>query len=391
MKHTLFFFLFGYALTCCSPMDKMNVIDYHVIKYETAGYDQFDKFHPLLAEYKDFFIFFDKTLEFKVAAISYPTIDPNGNPVEASGLVFHPINKKSKGVIDFLPSAHMDNDGGGTDEMYPEEAVLILMGFTLILPDLIGSGTSKDKYIPFLMAENTGKVAYDMRRAAAQYLWDEFHYVFPSETTIMGYSLGGSAALATQKYYEAHHSNTVHVKEVFAGGGVYDLPAAFEAFARDGISTYPAIPKAILAFKHYYFDYYGYDLDLSKIFIGDLLHNCDDWFSGAYKSSEIRDKIGSDLHDYMHPDFFKPWDQQNDELKKLQPLLFSNSVSEGWIPKAPIHLTHAKNDLLAPTECADAAVKKLRRAGANLSYSTYPGSHMSVAVLFFIRNILRFL
>ena len=391
MKQTFYFLLLSSLFACCTPMDQMELNPYSIIKYETAGYADFDKFHPIMGEYKEFFIFFDKELEFRVTAISYPTVDPNGEPVEASGLVYHPVNRKSRGVIDFLPSAHMDNDGGGTDQMYAEEAVLILMGYTIIMPDLIGSGISKDKYIPFLMSENTGRVAYDMRRAAAQYLWDEFGYTLPSETIIMGYSLGGSAALATQKYYETHHANTVKVKEVYAGGGAYDLPAAFAAFAKTGLCVYPAVAKTILAFKHYYFDYYGLELDLGQIFTGDLVLHCEDWFSGHYKSSEIVAKIGTDLHAYMHPDFFKPWDQQNDELKKLQPLLISNSVSEGWRPKAPIHLTHANNDLLAPTECADAVVKKLRRAGANVSYSTYPGNHMSVAVFFFIRNILRFL
>ena len=393
MKRTLFFIFWGFALVGCTDihMDQMERCDYSIIKYEIADYADFGKFHPILGEYKDFFFFFDKGLEFKVTAISYPTVDPNGEPVEASGLVYHPLNRKSKGVIDFLPSAHMDNDGGGTDQMYAQEAVLILMGYTVIMPDLIGSGISKEKQIPFLIAENTGRVAYDMRRAAAQYLWDEFGYKLPSETIIMGYSLGGSAALATQKYYEANHSNTVKVKEVYAGGGAYDLPAAFGAFAQTGLCVYPAIAKTILAYKHYYFDYHGLELDLGQIFIGDLLLNCDDWFSGVYMSTEIVEKIGTDLHAYMHPDFFKPFEQQNAEFKKLQPFLFVNSVSEGWRPKAPIHMTHAQNDLLAPTECADAAVKKLRRAGANVAYSTYPGTHMSVAIFFFIRNILRFL
>ncbi|MCL1974226.1 MAG: hypothetical protein FWG54_05360 [Bacteroidetes bacterium] len=391
MRQTFYFLLLSFSLACCTQMDQMERSDYSVIKYEIAGYAEFDRFHPLLADYKDLFVFFDKELIFKVAAISYPTVDPSGAPVEASGLVFHPINKKSRGVIDFLPSAHMDSEGGGTDEMYAEEAVLILMGYTVIMPDLIGSGISKEKYMPFLMAENTGRVAYDMRRAAAQYLWDEFRYPFPSETIIMGYSLGGSAALATQKYYETYHSNTVKVTKVFAGGGVYDLPTAFDVFAQTGIATYPAIPKTILAFKHYYFDLIGRELDLGQIFIGDLLTNCEEWFSGAYRSGEIRRMIGTDLHAYMHPDFFKPSDQQNDEFKKLQPFLKENSVTQGWIPKAPIYLTHAREDNLAPVECAEAAVKKLREVGANISLRTYPGDHMSVAIFFFIRNILRFL
>jgi len=230
-----------------------------------------------------------------------------------------------------------------------------------------------------------------MRRAAAQYLWDEFRYVFPAETIIMGYSLGGSAALATQKYYETYHANTVKVKEVYASSGAYNLEVAFEAFAKTGFSDYPAIPSIILAFKHYYFDDRGLELDLTQIFKGDLLANYKDWYSGKYKSVEIMEMLGTDLHAYLHEDFFKPLDQQNETLKSLHPHLKENSLTEGWRPQAPIYLTHAKDDTFVPTECAEVAVKNLRRAGANISYISYPGTHNTVGYLWFIRSLLRFL
>ena len=202
MKFILSFTLFSFALFCCTPMDSslMDSIEYTVLKQENANFSQAVNFHEIIGDYMKYHPFMDKNITFRIAALSYPTVDPNGIPVMASGLVFHPINKKSKGVIDFMPTAHIDSEGGGTDEMYPVEGLLILLGYTVIVPDLLGSGVSKDMPIPFLLVENTGRVSYDMRCAAAQYLWDEFRYVLPLETMILGYSLGGSAALATQKY-----------------------------------------------------------------------------------------------------------------------------------------------------------------------------------------------
>ena len=364
----------------------MDPIEYSILKYENGDASSIDKFYPLAADVLKYYPLLDKKLTFRITAISYPTVDPNGKEVIASGLVFHPLNKKSKGFIDFMPSAHIDNDGGGTDEMYAVEALLILFGYTIIMPDMIGSGISKDLVIPFLMVENSGRVAWDMRRAAAQYLWDEFRYSMPTETMIMGYSLGGNLALAAQKYYETNHANAVKVTEVHAGGGVYDLSAAFSAFARKGTTLYPAIPKAILAFDHYYEDL---NLDFSQVFCGDLLASYDDWFSGRYKAAQLMHWLSTDLHAYMHPDFFVPFDQQNAEFKKLQDLLKENSVSEGWKPKAPIYLTHSNADGLAPLENAEAAVRTLRRAGANVAFSTYPGDHENAGIVFFLKNILR--
>jgi pimeloyl-ACP methyl ester carboxylesterase len=302
-------------------------------------------------------------------------------------MVYHPINKKSKGVIDFLPTAHLDKYGGGSDVFYAIEGMLVYFGYTVIMADLIGSGTTKDLPIPFLMAENTGRVAYDMRRAAAQYLWDEFRYQLPTETTIMGYSLGGSAALAAQKYYETHHSHTVMVKEVHSSSGTNDLPSAFAAFTQTGISDYPAIPNTIYAFDRYY----DLNIDYTQIFKGALLDHYDDWLSGAYSADDLREIMGTHLRTYMHDDFFKPFDQQNQEFKKLHPLLKENSLSEGWRPKAPIYMTHCFSDSYVPIESARETVKKLRRAGANISFMTYPGTHLTVGYLFFLRAALKYM
>ena len=401
MRHILIITLLIFPLFGCTPMDRMESIHYSVLRWENSGFSDlymYDEFFntdsnnesSVIEEIANFVFFLDKSLIYRIAALEYETVDPHGNPVMASGLVYHPLNRKSKGVIDLLPIGRVGNDGSST-KFYPSEGLLALTGNTVILPDLLGFGVSKKTTkSPFLMTENTGRVAYDMRRAAAQYLLDEFGYTLPAETVIVGYSLGGSAALATQKYYETHHAHTVKVKEVHAGGGAYDLTAAFEAFAKTGYSDYPAAPNVILAFKHYYFDYYGLELDLEKVFKGELLKNYSDWFSGKYAAYEILAMLGVDMHAYMHEDFFKPFEQQNSELKKLHPYLKENSVSEGWRPKAPIYITHSGKDSYVPIANVEVAVTKLRRAGADVSYNVYPGTHIVVGMVFLLRAFMHF-
>ena len=389
MKHLLFLISLSAALFGCTQMDTIEFIEYEILKSETADFSALNKFDPMMERFEGLLSFaLDNNLTFRVAAIAYPTVDPNGEKVWASGLVYHPINKKSKGVIDFMPMAHLNRDGG-TDEgtLYVTEGMLALLGYTIILPDLIGSGISKEKMVPFLMVENTGRVAYDMRRAAARYLWDQFEYRLPAETVIMGYSLGGSAALAAQKYYEAHHAHTVKVKEVYAGGGAYDLPVAFEAYAKSGISEYPAIPHAIVAFDHYY----HLQSDFSSLFTGILLENYQTWLHSTYTADTLKQLLGTNLHAYMHEDFFKPFDQQNQAIKNFYPFLIENSVTEGWRPKAPIHLSYAKADVIIPAACAEAAAQKLRRAGGQVTCTGYPGDHYTVGYLYYIRAIIHFL
>jgi len=390
MKKVFYFLIMASSFVGCTQMDMFEsaTIEYCVTNWESADFSSLTKFDPMMENFESIFsIILDKTITFRVAAITYPTVDPNEEEVTASGLVYHPLNKKSKGVVVFMPMAHLNRGGGTSEELYVAEGMLALLGYTVIVPDLIGSGASKDRMVPFLMTENTGRVTYDMHRAAAQYLLDEFKYILPAETVILGYSLGGSAALATQKYYETYHSNVVKVKEVHAGGGAYDLAAAFEAYAQTGKSEYPAIPHTILAFDHYY----NLNLDYHKIFSGDLLENDNylTWLHGEYDAAILKDLLGYDLHAYMHEDFFLPTHQQNEEFKKLHPLLSLNSVSEGWRPKAPIYLYHSNSDVIVPVASAKAALKKLRKAGANIALSIYPGDHYTVGYLYFIRSILR--
>jgi pimeloyl-ACP methyl ester carboxylesterase len=392
MKRILFILTLSFALADCTPVDmfQMELIEYSVINWESADFSSLQKFDPMMESFEGLLsVLLDKKLTFRVAAISYSTVDPNGEPVTASGLVYHPLNKKSKGVIDFMPMAHLNRDGGTSEELYVAEGMMALLGYTVIIPDLIGSGISKDKMVPFLMSENTGRVAWDMHRAAAQYLWDQFKYALPAETTLMGYSLGGNAALSAQRHIETFHSKVVKIKEVYAGGGAYDLPVGFAAYARSGITEYPAVPHAILAFDHYY----QLDIDYSQIFTGSLLenNNYQTWFHGEYDSGKLKELLGFNLHAYMHEDFFKPFEQQNNEFKKLGKYLHENSVTEGWRPKAPIYLFHSNADVIVPVECAEAALKKLSKAGAQVVLYKYPGDHYTVGYLYFVRSMLRYL
>ena len=395
MKHNFFIFLSSALFFGCTSlsMDKVEYANYSILHSEDSGFFDIGKFgtHDVgilgLDNHTELLFFLDKNITYRAAVIKYMTEDPDGNPIEASGLVFHPLNKKSKGVVVSLPTARIGSVGP-SDEIFAIEGVMVYRGYTVIMPDLLGFGVSKGSTkAPFLMTHNTGKVTYDMHRAAAQYLWDTFAYSIPSKTTIVGYSLGGSAALSVQKYYETYQSHSIKVKEVHAGGGAYDLPTAFSVFSQTRYSEYPSIPKTILTFDHFY----HLNIDFEKVFVGELLNNYQDWYSGIYSIAELMERLGSNIESYMHPDFFKPMGQQNEEFEKLYPYLVENSVSMGWSPKAPVYLIHAKNDTYVPVECAQVAVRNFRRSGSNVSFTIYPSNHLLIGLFYFFETLLRYL
>jgi Dienelactone hydrolase and related enzymes len=329
--------------------------------------------------------FIDKDITFKAYSICYETIDPRGNKVLASGMIYHPTSCPSKGVLEMMPIADLHRHGGGTDHVRIAEALMVFMGYTVIVPDLLGFGKSKEMEHPFLMIENNGRVVYDMRRAAAEFLKQEFQYELPSTTTIAGYSLGGFVALAAQQYYETHHANNVKIKHVYSGGGVYDLPLTFQFFAQYNIAEYAALPSVIIAYNHFY----DLDLDFSQIFTGELLQNWKEWFNRDVGSWILIELVGTRPSNYLHPDFFKPFDEQNSELKKLYPHLVENSFTLGkWRPKAPISFMAPYFDTFVGSTSVLEAIKVFQAAGSKVSLQRVTGDHTEVGYFFMINLLL---
>ena len=388
-----FFTLFTIIVLCsCQPnlpMDAMEEGNFVSLLYakEATLADFMSQISELSDINPDILFFLDKKMLVGMYAISYETVDPFGKPTLASGLVLHPLTQPSKGLLEIMPIAHLDKASGATDLVWNAEGFMAYTGHTVLLPDLIGYGVSKDKPIPFLMTENTGRVVYDFRRAAASFLSKKFQYTLPSTSCILGYSMGGSLALAVQKYYETHHANTVQVKKVYTGGGVYDMPIAFEFFKSSLVSEYPAIPNILVAFNHYY----SLNLDFTKIFTGTLLENWATWLDGSKHSSELRRLLGIQPVKYMHTDFYKAPEDQNSEFQKIHPYLVENSVSMGWTPKAPISFISSYYDTYVPADCTMTAYQNFLQAGTRVSLTRVAGDHNEAGYYFLIYTLLEFL
>ncbi|HOG25499.1 MAG TPA: hypothetical protein PLM86_04855, partial [Bacteroidales bacterium] len=250
-------------------------------------------------------------MKVRITAISYNTIDPLGNPVVSSGIIMRPLNRKPRGVLHFLPSANIDKFGSGSDALIIFEGVLSFLGYIVIIPDLLGNGVTKDTLeSPFLMADNTGRVAYDMHRAAIEYFPGITGSPLQKHISIGGYSMGGSSALALVRHIEKEQPEDIIIDRAIIGGGIYDMNVAFEEFAKTGYAQYPAAPGIFKAYDIWY----GLNLDYSRIFIGPLLENMDSWLDRTHYRDQLIEWIGQDLHKYMHPDFFTP--ERNSEIKK---------------------------------------------------------------------------
>jgi pimeloyl-ACP methyl ester carboxylesterase len=319
-----------------------------------------------------------KDITVSAYVITYRTVDYYGNPIVASGTVYFPNDTHIRGVVEVAPIAFIQKTSGASGRIPSTEAMQSCFGYITIIPDFIGYGVSQDIYHPFLEPEITGRVAYDMRQASREFL-RTIGYELPEKTNIAGYSLGGSMAMAMVRYYQ-EHGEDVKIDKIGIGCGCYEPAAAFDAFARTGKSSYCLIPTLIYSINKYH----NLNLDFSKIFTGDLLANYEEWLDRSDEHNQwfIQDRIGSDLHNYMHADFFT--EEKNEEFNKVYRILKELSHVDGWTPEKAIYLYHAEDDESVPFECALYAYEEFTKRGATISFFSGTGGHVGYAAQMFI-------
>lgn len=373
-------------LTCCTPADAPLSNEYLVAVNETVDFVADDVFNAFGAnEYPEIADLAARALRakaYRAALVTYNTVDPWGNPVIADATFYYPTDVKIKGVIEMSGIAHMHKTGGSTESVPVMECLPIMTGYAVILPDMIGYGkyrNTKEMIHPYGMSENLGRTAYDCRRAAMEY-FAGIGYCVPKNTLIAGYSYGGGVGMAVAKYYQTYYADEIHIERLVLGGGAYDLNAACRGYVAQPICTYPLLPGMLMAL-----DYYNHlNLDFSRIFTGPLADHYAQWYDRTTSASGILHLVGDDMRAYMHPDFYKPREEQNSEFQKLYPILTANSAVEGWVPKMPIYLYHAEDDLYVPIACAQYATERFKSQGVYVHYVHGPGSHADWGVRTFV-------
>lgn len=388
MKNFITFFIIISSLIGCKkePFNDFYILE-TATKVEEVGKDVFlsriGVSNPALS-----LIVPNKKLN--VVSLSYHTQDPSGNDIIASGTITYPTGLtsfQSMGAILGLHFTIGSNKEAPSVRMASHEAMLAFFGYVVVAPDYIGYGETVDKTHPYHHAENTGRVATDMLFAAREYFASQ-NIRFPRNLTLMGYSEGGYAAVATQKFLEAEFPGWMNIENVFAGAGAYDLPGSYKYFMETKFSSQPAtIPMLVLGLD------YGdnLNLDLSKIFKEPLLSNYKEWIlSKDYTTKELSDKLGyTSIADFLAPELF---DNNHPNTKILLASLEKNSLIKDWKPQAKIFLIHGQDDTIVPYINSVSAYDYFKSIGCNVSLHPIKGKdHIPTGNDFYLFCIMELL
>lgn len=393
-KRVYFIFLFLLLLVtaCNGNIEKPSQNLFYIESTRQASFSAEEFIFRVLQEYgykeaqlPEYEIIFKMIRNMKVkinaSSITYKTKDPFGNSVVASGVVYYPEGQYSRGVVEISPFTRGKKTSPSEIIMIAEAAPAISQ-YAIIIPDLIGSGSTD--YLPQnpLFHDNIALVSADMRKAAEEYFRTEHGISLPRNSILFSYSLGASGSLALARFYQEHKEYNVKVDLVYIGGGVYDINIAFDELARKGISNCCVIPDVIRAADYYY----DMNLDYTQIYARELLEKREEYCSGEYSAFELTDILGTDLHAYMHPDFFT--EKKNQELMRIRKAFEGQTLIGGWMPEMKIEMFHSINDNSVPVACSDSLYDAIKASGNVMYEKEDTQGHVDYGLEFFKRFIV---
>lgn len=304
---------------------------------------------------------------YKAHVITYHTVDPNGQPVIASGVVYYPKTGKPKGVIEAL-SYNKNKFHCPSKQLINLQLLQGMAGYVVLVSDMIGCGATESMVIPYLYHDNVAQVSADLRRAATELVRNVYGKSMPSWTLISGLSLAASEAWALARHYHQHPELGVQVNQIWMSGGVYYPRMCLEQQLRTRYSKYALLPNAIYSANYY--DRLG--INLRDVFRGELSQHYEEWCTGEVALKDLTEWLGTDLNQYLHLDFFS-YDQP--AFLKFLECTERHTTPNDWVPTCPVHIYHGRNDVFVPIECADSLANYLRSVGANVDYVVTDEGH----------------
>ena len=282
-----------------------------------------------------------------VYKIIYRTIDPFGNPTQASGLCVIPTNNpKMQGIASYQHGTILRKQDAPSRPDNAQESLVgyILasnLGITVSMPDYLGLGDSPGMH-PYVHAKTEASASIDMLRATKKHLAKKGKKV-NDQLFLFGYSQGGHATMAMHRELEANYKNEFKVTASAPMAGPYDVSGT-QTKVLVSPNPYPApnyLPYITLAYNYVY-KLYGspdeflqapYNTTIPPLLLGN---------NGGGDIDDAMGGTGIAPNHIFRPEVLAAF--RTDSVKhKLRVALKDNDVYD-WKPVAPIMFCHCNGD-----------------------------------------------
>lgn len=309
----------------------------------------------------------------KAYKISYKTEFPEGNPINASGLVIVPDQySKDLTLLGFLhgtittqdeaPSAYKKT---GNMEAYMGGTVgaSLAKGYIVVMPDYIGFGDSRQTQHLYQEKASLAAACVDMLKAAKEFA-EEKDLETRKEIRLLGYSEGGYAAMATHQAIQENASEWFTVEANYPGAGAYDMVGT----AQWVVSQTEDLPQGATFFYLWTLLTYN-ELYKMNIPITDMIKpNYAAAISLAIsQGNPLSAQIPNNPSELFTSQFIQSI--KTGTNVPFMAALQRNNVYN-WKPNAPLTLFHAGADKIVPALNAEKAQQVMTALGAQVQFTS---------------------
>ena len=316
--------------------------------------------------------------------IKYKTTDVDGSEIVASGVVFVPQGDAEMPIVSYQHGTISNNDNApsnveslGNDE-YTIMAAFSSFGFVVSMPDYIGYGASVASEHPYEHGNSLGSTSYDMLKATKEFLTNE-EVKANNKLFLLGYSEGGYATLALQKYLE--DKGDLSITHSLPSAGAYNKTE----FSKNILNQNIELPHM----ANYLWVLYTYN----RIY-ENLRRPWSDYVLAPYAEVLINinfkeitqislDEFETNPQKLFTSDFLK---NLNDETDKAFLSALSDNDLLDWTPIAPITFYHGTEDQFVYPLNSISAAATLKEKSTEVTYVPMEGeNHYTGSIEYFKR------
>ncbi len=307
---------------------------------------------------QDFFLFsnlpsYVGEINYAVDAYSviYKTPNEHGELVDASGVVFLPVDVSCPSPVLSWQHGTVVSDDGAPSKNIENQTIGIVSashGYIVFMSDYLGLGEGEG-FHNYCHAETEASAVIDLILHGKEFAAEMG--VSPSnQLFLMGYSQGGHATMATVKEIESNYSNELSITASAPMAGPYSMSEAQSIMLNTVYPNPGYFPYVIFAYDNVYGNIYDETSDVLKPGFSDLFP----WYDGTKSMSQINDTIlqiaqeeyGIDAlnftpMDMIKEDYYEAY--QNDSSHPFQIALEENDLID-FLPDSPMQIIHCNGD-----------------------------------------------
>ncbi|MCP9206108.1 lipase family protein [Streptomyces cucumeris] len=296
----------------------------------------------------------------------YRTVDPQGRPTTASGLLVLP--RGADGRLRPVSFAHGTGAHKSDAPSMQRRAFLTgppvtyaAAGFAAVAPDYLGMGTGPGPH-PWMDVPSETTASLDMLRAARAFAPRTGH-TLDREVAVTGFSQGASAALGLARSLQAGEDRWFRLGALAPVSGAYDFGGTELRAVLDGRlepkSSVIYAAYALVAFNRLHAVYDSPE----EVFQPRYAKTVEALFDGAHTGRDIMNGTPGTLDELLTPYGRRILAEPNEGMAAA--LRATDGVCTDWAPRVPTRLYLARGDEQAAVENTAVCRAALRRQGVD--------------------------